>query len=60
VTGKKIERFARRTDFESFHGTQRLRDIMKKMGIMHGLVRKNIEPGQKIIVGKPAIGKLEY
>lgn len=60
VTGKKIERFAKRTDFDSFHGTQRLRDIMKKMGIMHGLVRQNIEPGQKIAIGNPVIGTLEY
>ena len=60
VTGKKIERFAKRTDFESYHGIQRLRDIMKKMGIMHGLVRQGIEPGQKIRIGKPLIGTLEY
>ncbi|MBA3758426.1 GTPase ObgE [Candidatus Saccharibacteria bacterium] len=60
VTGKKIERFAHRTDFESFHGTQRLRDIMKKMGIMHGLIRDDIEPGDKITIGNPTIGKLEY
>lgn len=60
VTGKKIERFARRTDFESFHGVQRLRDIMKKMGIMHGLVRADIEPGNKIKIGKPTIGTVEY
>lgn len=60
VTGKKIERFARRTDFESFHGTQRLRDIMKKMGIMHGLVREGIEPEQKIQIGDPSLGKIEY
>lgn len=60
ITGKKIERFAKRTDFESYHGVQRLRDIMKKMGIMHGLVRNGIEAGQKIRIGKPTIGTLEY
>ncbi len=60
VTGKKIERFAKRTDFDNFHGTQRLRDIMKKMGIMHGLVRQNIEPGNRIQIGSPEIGRLEY
>lgn len=60
VTGRKIERFAHRTDFENIHGIQRLRDIMKKMGIMHGLVRQDIAPGDKIIVGKPTIGTLEY
>lgn len=60
VTGKKIERFASRTEFTSFHGQQRLRDIMKKMGIMHELRRQKIDPGDKIIIGKPAIGTLEY
>lgn len=60
VTGPKIEMFARRTDFDSFHGTQRLRDIMRKMGIMHELERKNIIPGNKIFIGEPTIGSIEY
>jgi GTP-binding protein len=60
VTGRKIERFARRTDFDNYHGVQRLRDIMKKMGIMHALVRAQIEAGQKIIIGQPEIGRMEY
>lgn len=58
VTGKKIERFAARTEFTSFHGQQRLRDIMKKMGIMHHLVRKGINPGDKIMIGN--YGSIEY
>lgn len=33
VKGKKIERFARRTNFNNIHGVNRLRDIMRKMGI---------------------------
>ncbi len=40
VTGHKIEKFARRTNTESFEGLNRLRDIMKKMGITHELRRK--------------------
>lgn len=60
VTGRKIEKFAERTDFANTHGVERLRDIMKKMGIMHQLRRQDIEPGQKIVIGKPAIGTLEY
>lgn len=60
VTGRKIERFARRTDFDNYHGVQRLRDIMKKMGIMHALARAKIEAGQKIIIGQPEIGRVEY
>jgi GTP-binding protein len=60
VTGRKIERFAHRTEFSDRHGTQRLRDIMRKMGIMHALERKGINPGQKIAIGDPTIGTLEY
>lgn len=48
VKGKKIERFALRTDFENEAGIQRLRDIMRKMGIMHELERKKIKPGDKV------------
>jgi len=48
VTGQKIETFARRTDFDNEEGVQRLRDIMKRYGIVHGLVRQGIEPGQTI------------
>lgn len=40
VTGEKIEKFALRTNFESHEGVNRLRDIMKKMGITHELVRQ--------------------
>jgi GTPase len=58
VTGQKIERFARRTDLKDFHGQQRLRDIMKKMGIMHGLVKQHIEAGDTIQIGKE--GSIEY
>lgn len=40
VTGPKIERFAERTDFKNVFGINRLRDIMRKLGIMHELERK--------------------
>lgn len=33
VHGDKIEKFARRTDFSNYAAINRLRDIMKKMGI---------------------------
>lgn len=58
VTGHRIEKFAARTDFENEHGIQRLRDIMKKMGIMNKLVKDGIAPGDTIVIGK--YGKLEY
>lgn len=39
VTGEKIEKFARRTNFDNFEGVNRLRDIMKKLGVAHELSR---------------------
>lgn len=48
VTGPKIVQFAKRTNFENEEGVQRLRNIMKRYGIMHELVRQGIEPGQTI------------
>jgi GTP-binding protein len=50
ITGERIERFAGRTDFDNPDSVQRLRDIMRKTGIVHELNRKNIKPGQMIIV----------
>lgn len=52
VSGHKIEKFARRTDFEDYHGRQRLRDIMKKMGITHELTRKGATPKSTILFGR--------
>ena len=58
VTGTKIERFAGKTDFENTHGVVRLRDIMRKMGIMHELVKMGAEPGDTVLIG--ARGSVEY
>jgi len=58
VTGHRIEKFAARTDFGNEQGLRRLRDIMKKMGIMHELVRQKVEPGQTIKIGRA--GSFEY
>jgi GTP-binding protein len=58
VTGFRIEKFAARTDFGNEQGVRRLRDIMKKMGIMHELRRQKIDAGQKVKVGK--YGSFEY
>jgi len=60
VTGKKIEQFASRTDFDNEHGVQRLRDIMRRQGILHELVRQGIEAGQSIQVGKDSDYRLTY
>jgi GTPase len=48
VTGDKIEQFAARTDFENEQAIQRLRDIMKRQGILQELRRQGIEAGQTI------------
>ena len=60
VTGRKIERFAQRTHFDNEHARSRLRDIMRKMGIVRELERQKIEAGQKIIIGQPEICRIEY
>lgn len=39
VRGDKVEKFARRTDFSNFEGVNRLRDILKKLGVNHELSR---------------------
>lgn len=60
VTGPKIERFARRTEFGNIYGEQRLLDILRKEGVVKELEKQGIEPGQKIKIGDPVIGELEY
>jgi GTP-binding protein len=51
VTGEKIERFARRTKFDNYEGVNRLRDIMKKLGISHELRRRGAEGNSMIHIG---------
>ena len=43
IYGEKIEKFARRTNFMNIHGVNRLRDILRKMGIEHELRRIGAE-----------------
>jgi GTP-binding protein len=43
ISGDKIEKFSRRTDFANFEGLNRLRDIVKKMGIDHELRRQGVQ-----------------
>lgn len=53
VTGEKIEKFARRTDFNNYASVNRLRDIMKKLGIRAELTSMGAEPDSIIsIAGK--------
>ncbi len=61
VSGQKIERFAVRTDFDNEEGVERLRDIMRKLGIMHELERRKIDADVDIIFGKNReIGRIQY
>lgn len=59
VTGAKIEKFARRTRFETHEGVARLRDIMKKMGISHALTRAGAEGNSVIRIGNDTFTLLE-
>ena len=52
VSGHKIEKFARRTRFDTVEGLRRLRDIMNKMGIMHALRRAGAEGNSIIRIGQ--------
>ncbi|MBQ9020344.1 GTPase ObgE [Candidatus Saccharibacteria bacterium] len=44
VTGEKIEKFARRTDMSNYASVNRLRDIMKKLGIRAELTTQGAKP----------------
>ena len=53
VTGEKIEKFARRTDMNNYASINRLRDIMKKLGIRGELTTQGATPESIIeIAGK--------
>ena len=59
VKGHKIDKFARRTQFDNFEGVNRLRDIMKKMGITHALIREGAEGSSIIRIGLDEFTLLE-
>lgn len=53
VTGEKIEKFARRTDLNNYASVNRLRDILKKMGIRAELTSQGAKPDSIVsIAGK--------
>ena len=52
VTGAKIEKFARRTNFDQFESVNRLRNIMRKMGITHELLRQGAIGESLIQIGE--------
>ncbi len=59
VRGEKIEKFARRTNFDGFENVNRLRDIMKKLGIAHELSRKGATGESIIRIGDDEFPLLE-
>jgi GTP-binding protein len=50
ISGHRIEKFAGRTDFESEDGLRRLKDIMRRMGIVHELERQGVQTGHLITI----------
>lgn len=54
ITGPKIEKFAARTDYGNIHSVNRLRDIMKKLGITHELFRQKAESDSIVVFGEAA------
>lgn len=59
VTGDKIEKFARRTNTDNYEAVNRLRDIMKKLGISHELRRMGAEGDSVIRIGEREFTLLE-
>lgn len=59
VKGEKIEKFARRTNFDQYEGVNRLRDIMRKMGIGHELTRQGATGESVIRIGVDEFTLLE-
>lgn len=52
VTGPKIEKFAARTDYGNVHSVNRLRDIMKKLGVTHQLIRQGADGTSQVVFGE--------
>ena len=60
VTGSRIEKFARRTNFDGhYENINRLRDIMKKMGISYALIRQGATGESVIRIGSAQFTLLE-
>ena len=55
VKGQQIEGFARRTDFSNPEATARLRDIMRRQGILRELRRMGLESGSNIRIADKTI-----
>ncbi len=58
VSGEQIERFAQRTDFNNDQAVARLRDILRKRGVLHALIRSGLKPGDIIRIADK--GEIDY
>lgn len=59
VRGDKIEKFARRTNYDNYESVDRLRHIMRKLGVSHELRRQGADGMSKIIIGGSVFSLLE-
>lgn len=60
VTGAKIEKFAARTDYDNVHSANRLRDIMRRLGISHELERQGIQPDDIVSLGETGEYRMSF
>jgi GTP-binding protein len=60
ITGPKIEQFASRTDLDNPEAINRLKVIMRRMGIIHELNRRGLNLGQRIYIGKEKLNSFEF
>jgi GTP-binding protein len=51
VYGDKIEKFARRTNYDQYESVNRLRDIMRRLGISHELTRMGASGMSMVQIG---------
>lgn len=51
VHGDKIEKFARRTNYDQYESVNRLRDIMRRLGISHELTRMGASGMSTVQIG---------
>lgn len=55
VTGDKIEKFARRTNYDQFESVNRLRDIMRRHGISHEITRRGGTGDSLVRIGESRV-----
>ncbi len=55
VKGVKIERFAARTDFSNSQSVHRLRDILRRQGVLPELERRGLQPNDTIKIGDSSL-----